>query len=83
MEQRKGTTIYLPSNEQTAKMMENAWQEFLGQVREAGYNISEDSADGWIRDTFIGGYSYGWNDGYGVIRGQLEAMNLEHEAMQQ
>ena len=74
--------IFAPSNKQMKQMLEKSWQEFLKQAREAGYNISEDSAEGWIMDAFVGGYCYGWNDGYGIIRGQLEADDLEQKMME-
>lgn len=80
-EQNKQNTkiIFLPNAEQSAQMIETAWQDFLKKGREAGYDIGEETAGGWLKDAFAGGYTYGWNDGYGIIRGQLEAMNLEQE----
>lgn len=81
MEQKNGKAIFTPSAEQMGTMIENAWQEFLNKAREAGYDIREYPACGWLKDVFAGGYTYGYNDGYGIIRGQLEAMNMEHESM--
>lgn len=81
MDEKNIKTIFTPNAEQMGTMIKNAWQEFLNQAREAGYDIGDDTAGGWLKDAFAGGYTYGYNDGYGIIRGQLEAMNLEHESM--
>jgi len=78
MEQKKGITIYLPSDEQVAQMIEDGWQKFVKQANEAGLNFGDDTAGGLLKDAFVGGWSYGWNDGYGIIKGQLDAVNLEH-----
>ena len=34
------------------QMLENAWQEFLTQANDAGYDIGEESASGWLKDLF-------------------------------
>ena len=83
-EQKKSRVIFTPSAEQIGEMLENAWQDFLKQARDAGYVIDEESAGGWLKDTFAAGYALGYNDGFGIIKGQLDAINMENEmAMQQ
>lgn len=69
-------TIYLPNADEVGKMIEDAWQDFRKKAGEAGYDIVEEMADGWVKDAFAAGYSYGHNDTLVIIRDQL---NVENE----
>ena len=76
---RKGKVIFTPGVEESRQLLENAWQEFLEKVEEAGCEDIESISDGALKEIFAAGWAYGWNDGYGIIKGQLDAINLEHE----
>ena len=71
--------IFLPDAEQTRQLIENAWNDFCRKAKEAGYNIDEKSAGGFIYDGFVAGYSYGYNDMLNVIRDQFRMMDVERE----
>lgn len=64
--------IYLPSDKGIALLIENAWKEFCTEAQKAGYNINDDTADGFLKDSFVGGYCYGYNDIMAIIRDQIE-----------
>ena len=69
--------IFLPSDEQSAQLMENAWEEFCVQAKEAGYDIGSSMVMKFIKDFFMAGYCYGHNDCLTIIRGQLEVIDME------
>lgn len=72
--------IFLPNAEQTAQMIENAWQDFRKKAKEAGFEIHDDTANGFLKDTFAASYAYGYNDMLNLIRDQFRMMDLENEA---
>lgn len=82
-QQKNDKLIYLPNAEQSARLLENAWVEFINQAYEAGYCISKESAGGWLKDAFAAGYALGYNDCLGIIKGQLEVTALAQDIMQQ
>ena len=68
--------IYLPNSEQAAQLMENAWQDFAGQMKENGMNFDGTKVAGLLKDIFMSGYSYGHNDCLTIIRDQMEIDDL-------
>ena len=63
--------IYLPNDEQSSQLIENAWQDFSKQAKEAGILLPD-----LLKDVFVAGYSFGHNDCLSIISGQLKAMEV-------
>lgn len=63
--------IYLPNDEQSSQLIENAWQDFSKQAEEAGFPLPD-----LLKDVFVAGYSFGHNDCLSIISGQLKAMEV-------
>ncbi len=77
MDKKNGTVIYLPNEEESKQMIENALADFQKKAEEHGWRVFEDEASAALaKDIFVSGYSYGYNDGFGIIKGQLDAINL-------
>lgn len=66
------TNIYLPNDEQSSQLIENAWQDFSRQAKDAGFPLPD-----LFKDVFVAGYSFGHNDCLSIIAGQLEVLELE------
>lgn len=64
--------IFLPNDKGLAMLMDKAWKEFCTEAQKAGYNINDKTAEGFLKDSFIGGYCYGYNDIMAIIRDQIE-----------
>lgn len=80
MEQKQnqdGSVIYLPSAEESKQMIDNALADFQKQAEEHGWHLFDnEESTALAKDIFASGYAYGYNDGYGIIKGQLDAINL-------
>lgn len=63
--------IYLPNDEQSSQLIENAWQDFSKQAEEAGFPLPD-----LLKDVFVAGYSFGHNDCLSIISGQFKAMEV-------
>lgn len=72
------TKIFLPSEEEARKLIENAVDEFTQQLRREWktYDTLSDANKGLLRDMFVAGYAAGHNDCLSIIRGQLEATEI-------
>ena len=68
--------IFLPDNQTLAKMIEDSWQKCKEQAAKAGLEHTNPDLEAFAKDMFVAGYTYGYNDNLGVIRGQLEAINM-------
>ena len=66
------TNIYLPNDDQSSQLIENAWQDFSRQAKDAGFLLPD-----LFKDVFVAGYSFGHNDCLSIISGQLEVLELE------
>lgn len=64
-------TIYLPTADDSAQLIQNAWDSFCENARKAGYDLNDDTAGGWLKDGFAAGYCAGWNDIFGIIKDQM------------
>lgn len=60
--------IFLPSDEEIRRMMENAWLDFCKEAGTAGMDAE---ALALMKDVFIWGYCSGHNDTLGIIRDQM------------
>ena len=69
-------TIFLPNAEQAGELIELAWQEFRKDAEANGFPFSNDENAEAAKELFICGYCYGHNDCLGIIKGQLEAMDM-------
>lgn len=65
--------IFLPDGKQTAKLIENAWNDFMDRAREAGHVFDNDTLNLFLKDIFVAGYSYGYSDMLNLIRDQVDA----------
>ena len=74
--EQKESTIFLPSAEQHEQLIESSWRDFYERMQSAGFGIDKDNARRIARDFFVAGYTFGWNNGIGIIRGQIEAEEL-------
>lgn len=73
--------IFMPNDEEFKQLFENAWQNFCKQGNEAGYNLNDDTAGGFIKEMFISGYCFGYNDTLNIIRDQLNAAHDANELL--
>lgn len=69
-------TIFLPNAESLGQMIEKSWQQCKKQAEEAGLPLTNPDLEAFAKDMFVAGYTFGYNDNLGVIRGQLEVMEL-------
>lgn len=74
-------TIYLPSAEESGKMIEDSWKEFNEEVVNSEGSVlavilQNEKVRELAKDMFAAGYAYGNNDILSIIRGQLEAMDI-------
>lgn len=60
--------IFMPSDEETRQLMENAWQDFCKEAGTAGMNVEAISL---MHDIFLWGYCAGHNDTLTIIRDQM------------
>lgn len=74
--ERKESTIFLPSAEQQGQLIESSWSDFYERMQSVGFGIDKDNARRLAHDLFVAGYTFGWNNGIGIIRGQIEAEEL-------
>ena len=74
--EKRGNVIFIPNAEQSAQMVENAWLDFAQQAQKAGHCFDKESAE-VLKDIFVAGYAFGYNDGFGIIRDQLDVMSLK------
>ena len=73
------TKIYLPNDAQRREMMANAYKELCKMAKEAGYDFYDEKKFGNLKDMFMAGYSFGWNDCLSIFRGQIEATTISSE----
>ena len=70
--------IFLPNEEQVRQFIEDSWLSFRQAAAKAGFPFDDDpQAESFARDMFAAGYCYGHNDCLSVIRGQLEATDIQ------
>lgn len=67
--------IYLPNAEESARLIENAWQDFAQKLKERNANTNDEVLE-FVHDMFAAGYAYGWSDCLNIIRGQMEMDQL-------
>lgn len=72
----KERKIFLPNDEQAGQLIESSWRDFYERLLSAGFGIDKDNARRLAHDLFVAGYTFGWNNGIGIIRGQIEAEEL-------
>ena len=70
--------IFLPNDEQTAQLIDGAWQDFCKRAMEAGFG-SDVILN--FKDFFVAGYCYGSGDMLNTIRDQLNAEYIANETM--
>ncbi len=75
-QQSSNTTIFLPNAESLGQMIEKSWQQCKEQAAKAGLPLTNPTLEAFAKDMFVAGYTFGYNDNLGVIRGQLDAMEL-------
>lgn len=68
----KTIEIFLPDEETFRTMIETAFDKFMKQASEAGYKF-DDRNSSFVKDIFVSGYSYGYNDTLGIIYDQVTA----------
>ena len=65
--------IFMPSDDDARRMIENAWQEFCQQAGAIGM---PEQAVSLMKDIFVWGYCAGHNDILGIIRDQMAVGEL-------
>ncbi len=69
-------TIFLPNAEESTQLIKNAWKQFLQQAKkQAGWTQEEVQKEFPANEAFIAGYCFGYNDGMGIVKDQLESSN--------
>lgn len=66
----KTVEIFLPDEETFRTMLETAFDKFMKQAAEAGHK-SDERTRSFIKDIFVSGYCYGYNDTKDIIYDQL------------
>ena len=83
--ERKEYKIFLPNDEQAGQLIDVAWKDFYAKAEAAGYGIVHDGVRKIMKDFFVSGYTYGYNDVLNIIRDQMAAEELadgvQEEAM--
>lgn len=74
--ERKEYKIFLPSDEQAGQLIDVAWKDFYEKAEAAGLGIVHDGVRSIMRDFFVSGYTYGYNDVLNIIRDQMAAEEL-------
>lgn len=74
--ERKEYKIFLPSDEQAGQLIDVAWKDFYEKASAAGLGIAHDGVRSIMRDFFVSGYTYGYNDVLNIIRDQMAAEEL-------
>ena len=79
----KTVEIFLPDEETFRTMLETAFGKFIKQAEEAGHKF-DDRTLSFVKDMFVSGYCYGYNDTIGIIADQMNADGIikvrnEHE----
>ena len=70
--------IFMPSDEETRQLMENAWQDFCKEAGTAGMNVEAISL---MHDIFLWGYCAGHNDTLTIIRDQMAVDRMASEGI--
>lgn len=83
--ERKEYKIFLPNDEQAGQLIDVAWKDFYEKASAAGLGIDDSGVRCIVRDYFVSGYTYGYNDVLNIIRDQMAAEELadgvQEEAM--
>lgn len=74
--ERKEYKIFLPSDEQAGQLIDVAWKDFYEKASAAGLGIVNNGVRNIVRDFFVSGYTYGYNDVLNIIRDQMAAEEL-------
>lgn len=74
--ERKEYKIFLPSDEQAGQLIDVAWKDFYEKAEAAGLGIVHDGVRSIMRDFFVSGYTYGYNDVLNIIRDHMAAEEL-------
>lgn len=74
--ERKEYKIFLPSDEQAGQLIDVAWKDFYEKAEAAGYGIVHDGVRKIMKDFFVSGYTYGYNDVLNIIRDQMAVEEL-------
>lgn len=74
--ERKEYKIFLPSDEQAGQLIDVAWKDFYEKASAAGLGIIDNGVRNIVRDFFVSGYTYGYNDVLKIIRDQMAAEEL-------
>lgn len=74
--ERKEYKIFLPSDEQAGQLIDVAWKDFYEKASAAGLGIDDSGVRCIVRDFFVSGYTYGYNDVLNIIRDQMAAEEL-------
>jgi len=67
------TDIFIPNSGEARILLENAWEDFCQKITASGTPLS--NLPPLAKDMFMAGYSYGWNEIFTIIRGQLKITN--------
>ena len=74
--ERKEYKIFLPNDEQAGQLIDVAWKDFYEKAAAAGLGIIDNGVRNIVRDFFVSGYTYGYNDVLNIIRDQMAAEEL-------
>ena len=74
--ERKEYKIFLPNDEQAGQLIDVAWKDFYEKASAAGLGIVNNGVRNIVRDFFVSGYTYGYNDVLNIIRDQMAAEEL-------
>jgi len=74
--ERKEYKIFLPNDEQAGQLIDVAWKDFYEKAEAAGLGIIDNGVRNIVRDFFVSGYTYGYNDVLNIIRDQMAAEEL-------
>lgn len=74
--ERKEYKIFLPNDEQAGQLIDVAWKDFYEKASAAGLGIDDSGVRCIVRDFFVSGYTYGYNDVLNIIRDQMAAEEL-------
>ena len=80
--ERKEYKIFLPNDEQAGQLIDLAWKDFYEKAEAAGYGIVHDGVRKIMKDFFVSGYTYGYNDVLNIIRDQMAAEELAKGAQE-
>lgn len=81
--ERKEYKIFLPNDEQAGQLIDVAWKDFYEKASAAGLGIDDSGVRCIVRDFFVSGYTYGYNDVLNIIRDQMAAEELAKGAQEE